>query len=242
MARLPRLLLAGYPLHILQRGHNRQAVFLNDADRKHYLGWLRDAAREYRVAVHAYVLMDTHAHLLVTPETADGLGRMMQSLGRRYTQYFNQCYARSGTLWEGRYKSSLLDPDAYVLPCARYIELNPVRCGWVGRPEDYPWSSYRQHAGLATEAWLTDPTQYWALGNTPFERQSAWRAWVAEGAAAQESRQLTDSVLKGWALGTPVFLAALEKLSNRRASPLPKGRPAAQTEADKKSADLASEP
>lgn len=225
MARLPRLLLAGYPLHVMVRGNNRQAVFGHDDDRQQYLSWLRDAAREYEVAVHAYVLMDNHVHLLVTPTTVAGLSRMMQSMGRRYTQYFNQQYLRTGTLWEGRFKSCLIEADNYLLACARYIELNPVRAGLVMQPEDYLWSSYAHHAGLVVQSWLTDHPLYWGLGNTPFERQSAWRNLLAEGMADKEVQMLTAGVQKGWALGQETFLIQLAEQGARRPSALPKGRP-----------------
>lgn len=225
MARLPRLLLAGYPLHIMVRGNNRQTVFLVDTDRQQYLDWLRDAAKQYQVAIHAYVLMPNHVHLLVTAEQVEGLSRMMQSVGRRYTQYFNQKVQRTGTLWEGRFKSCLIDAEHYLMRCTRYIELNPLRAGLTTNLEDYPWSSYRHHIGLTKQTWLTDHPLYWSLGNTPFERESTWRALLAEGLPEADAQQITASVLSGWALGQEKFLRDLTVRGTRRPSPLAKGRP-----------------
>jgi putative transposase len=146
MARKPRIALAGYAQHVVQRGNNRQATFFAEADYRYYLDCLAEASAKYDCALHAYVLMTNHVHLLVTPNQTDGIARMMQSVGRRYVQYVNYCNKRSGTLWEGRYKASLVQSERYLLVCSRYIELNPVRAGMVTRPEAYRWSSYRANA------------------------------------------------------------------------------------------------
>lgn len=131
MARLPRLTLPGYPHHVLQRGNNRQAIFISPPDHQTYLDLLTESARTFKVEVHAYVLMSNHFHLLVTPSTAEGLPLMMQAVGRRYVRYFNDLHGRSGTLWEGRYRSTVMEADPYLLACMAYLDLNPVRAGVV---------------------------------------------------------------------------------------------------------------
>ncbi|MEY3381908.1 MAG: hypothetical protein RL468_2506, partial [Pseudomonadota bacterium] len=140
MARLARLTVADFPHHVIQRGNNRQPIFLDDADRRFMLDLLLEKASVLGVAIHAYVLMDNHFHLLATPRDSDGLPKMMQGVGRQYVRYFNKRYRRSGTLWEGRYRSNLIDSEAYLLTCMAYIELNPVRAGMVERAQDFPWS------------------------------------------------------------------------------------------------------
>ena len=146
MPRRPRVHLDNIPLHIVQRGHNRGACFFDDEDRHAYLGWLRDASQREHCKLHAYVLMTNHIHLLLTPEQATSVPHLIISVGRRYVQYINHTYGRTGILWDSRYKSSLVQADTYLLLCQRYIELNPVRAGMVSDPGDYPWSSYRANA------------------------------------------------------------------------------------------------
>jgi putative transposase len=146
MARLPRFVLPGHPQHVIVRGNNRDPIFNADEDYRFYLDKLQDAAKKHSCDIHAYVLMTNHVHLLVSPHTEDGISKMIQMLGRYYVQYFNSTYRRSGTLWEGRYKASLIDSDTYALTCYRYIELNPVRANMVAHPAEYPWSSYRGNA------------------------------------------------------------------------------------------------
>ena len=152
MARLPRLVLAGQAHHVIQRGNNRQAIVLNDADRLQYLVQLRECAATYKVAIHAYVLMDNHVHLLATPATDQGISQMMQALGRRYVAWFNHKYGRSGTLWEGRFRAGLIDSEHHLMACMRYIELNPVRAGLCLHPADYLWSSCAHHLGRRSDA------------------------------------------------------------------------------------------
>ena len=178
MSRLPRLTLPGYPHHIVQRGNNRQAIFGDEADYQRLLDELKAQAAAHQVAVHAYVLMTNHLHLLVTPETADGVPLMMQGLGRAYVRYFNRRHDRSGTLWEGRYRSTVIEAERYLLACMTYIELNPVRAGMVAAPADYPWSSYAHHAGLRADPLLKPHPLYWAMGNTPFAREHAYAQLV----------------------------------------------------------------
>ncbi|GAA5525253.1 hypothetical protein Maes01_01818 [Microbulbifer aestuariivivens] len=146
MARLPRIAPVGVPQHVIQRGNNRQVCFGCEDDFIAYAGWLRDYAEEYAVEVHAWVFMTNHVHLLVTPLEERAVSKMMQALGRMYVRYFNGAYQRSGTLWEGRYRSCLVQSEDYLLHCYRYIELNPVRAGMVKDPGKYCWSSYGANA------------------------------------------------------------------------------------------------
>ena len=227
MARLPRLTLPGHLHHVLQRGNNRQPIFVDREDYETMLGLLTEAALQHEVAVHAYVLMPNHFHLLATPATALGLPQTMQAVGRRYVQYFNRRHGRTGTLWEGRYRCAVLQPERYLLPCMVYFDLNPVRAGDAGRAADYPWSSHGHWLGLRSERLLTPHALYWALGNTPFAREAAYAALVEAGIAAQEEAALTSSVLSGWALGDTRFVQALQVQTPRRVSPRSAGRPPA---------------
>jgi putative transposase len=227
MARLPRLTLPGHPHHIIQRGNNRQAIFATAADRQMMLDLLDENARKFGVAVHAYVLMDNHFHLLVTPQTLDGLPQMMQAVGRRYVRYFNDSQQRSGTLWEGRYKSTLIQTERFLLACMAYIDLNPVRAGMVAQARDYPWSSHAHYIGLRIDKLLTPHPLVWALGNTPFAREAAYAELVQAGISAGQQQALTDSALRGWALGEPDFVKNLQKMTARRVSKSTAGRPLA---------------
>ncbi len=146
MPRKVRVYLAGMPCHVIQRGNNRQVCFYADEDYLFYKECLLDACKRYHVVTHAYVLMTNHVHLLMTPEDADGISAVMQSVGRRYVQYINKMYCRSGTLWEGRYKASIVSAEDYLLACYRYIEMNPVVASMVEHPGDYRWSSYRANS------------------------------------------------------------------------------------------------
>ncbi len=225
MARLPRLSMAGYAHHLIQRGNNRQAIFASDADRRTMLDLLTEHAKQWNVAVHAYVLMDNHFHLLATPSTDDGLAKMMQAVGRRYVRYFNDRQKRTGTLWEGRFKSSLIQSERYLLACMAYIDLNPVRAAVVAKPGDYLWSSYANHVGERQEPWLTPHPLYWELGNTPFAREMAYANLVQSGIASVQQTALTDATLRGWALGEPAFVADLQKRTPRRVIKTTAGRP-----------------
>jgi len=226
MARLPRLTLPGYPHHIIQRGNNRQAVFSSAADHQMLLRLLDESARKFGVALHAYVLMDNHFHLLATPSTADGLPQMMQAAGRRYVRYFNDSQGRSGTLWEGRYRATVIEAERYLLPCMAYIDLNPVRAGLVAEARDYPWSSHGHYAGLRVDSLLTPHPLVWALGNTPFAREAAYASLVRAGITLEQQELLTRSALSGWALGGDEFLAELQKRTERRVTKNHAGRPA----------------
>jgi putative transposase len=200
MARLARVEAAGYPHHIIQRGNNRQAVFADAADHERYLALLQEIATAESVSVHAYVLMTNHVHLLVTPETRGGVSRLMQALGRRYVRWFNDRHGRTGTLWEGRFRSTVIDADRYFLACMRYIELNPVRAGISATPDEYRWSSSAHHVGKRLDPVISDHNVFWALGNTPFERQSAYRLLVEEPVSSEVLDEIRRATNRGWAL------------------------------------------
>lgn len=225
MARLPRLTLPGYPHHVIQRGNNRQPIFADAQDYEAMLAMLADSARMHGVAIHAYVLMGNHFHLLATPASAESLPRMMQAVGRGYVRYFNQRHGRSGTLWEGRYRSTLIQSERYLMACMVYMDLNPVRAGLAERPTDWPWSSHAHYLGLCNDRVVTPHALYWALGNTPFAREAAYGELVQAGVAAEHQAQLTDATLRGWALGGPEFIEGLQKKIERRVSRSRAGRP-----------------
>jgi putative transposase len=225
MARLPRLTLPGYPHHIVQRGNNRQAIFESNGDRLFLLDLLAENALKFGVAVHAYVLMGNHFHLLATPKTEDGLPKMMQAVGRRYVRLFNDSRGRSGTLWEGRYKSTVIQTDRYLLACMAYIDLNPVRAGIATSAQEHLWSSYGHYAGLRVDPLITPHSLIWQLGNTPFAREAAYVELVRQGITDQEKAALTQSVLRGWALGEPNFVTELQVKTIRRVSKAAVGRP-----------------
>ena len=225
MARLPRLTLPGYAHHVIQRGNNRQPIFVDDEDfAMLYALWVEHAP-QWQVAVHAFVLMGNHFHLLVTPSSDTGLPQMMQAVGRRYVQYYNRRHARSGTLWEGRYRSTVLQADRYVLPCMVYMDLNPVRAGLVSRPGDYHWSSHAHWMGVRNDRLLTAPAQFWNLGNTPFAREAAYADLVHADVGSQIQAALTASTLSGWALGDSGFIEQLQKQTDRRVVQGQAGRP-----------------
>ena len=227
MARLPRLTLPDYPHHVIQRGNNRQATFVRVADYQRLLDLLDENDRLFEVAIHDYVLMSNHFHLLATPQTAEGLPLMMQALGRRYVRYFNDAQGRTGTLWEGRYKSTLIQTDRYLLACMAYIDLNPVRAGMVSQAADYPWSSHGHYIGRGTDKLVTPHALTWTLGNTPFAREAAYAELVQSGINPVQQLALTAATLRGWAFGEPDFVADLQKRTQRRVSKGQAGRPAA---------------
>lgn len=233
MARLPRLVIPHQPHHIVQFGVDKQIIFREPDDYSTFLNWLREAARQYKVAIHAYVLMPNHLHLLGTPTDEDGLARMMQWVGRHYVPYFNRKYGRSGTLWASRFKAVAIEAARYLLLCSNYIESNPARSGIVVDSADYVWSSYAHHIGAKQDAMITDHAVYWSLGNTPFDRDAAYRRMVEQGLSQKELAELRDTVNKGWVLGSDSFKKMLETELNRRVQPAKRGRPR------KKSSDVA---
>lgn len=225
MARLARVSVPGYPYHVIQRGNNRQRIFTSDGDRETMRDLLGENARRFDVAVHAYVLMDNHFHLLLTPNASDGLPKMMQAVGRKYVRYFNDAHKRSGTLWEGRYRSALVQTERYLLACMVYLDLNPVRAGIVARPQDHPWSSYAHYVGLRNDRLVTPHALYWGLGNTPFERESRYRELVHGGVTERQRAVLGQAVTNGWVVGDSDFVAGLQRNVARRLTRASPGRP-----------------
>ncbi|CAG0990183.1 hypothetical protein MTYP_02241 [Methylophilaceae bacterium] len=225
MARKPRLNIVGNPQHVIQRGNNRQATFFAEEDYRFYLDCLTEAAQKYAGDIHAYVLMTNHVHLLVTPDQPESIARLMQSVGRRYVQYINYTYNRSGTLWEGRYKASLIQSEQYLLTCMRYIELNPVRAGIVKHPQDYPWTSYRTNALGAADQLITRHPEYHALGITPEQKQQAYQALFRTHLAPETLHEVRTALNSELVTGTDRFKAEIELALGRRLQPKPRGRP-----------------
>jgi len=221
VARLPRYVLPGQPQHVIQRGNNRCAMFAAAVDYRVFLNCLTTACTAHSCHVHAYVLMTNHVHVLMTPETPAGIGRVMQSVGRRYVRYFNDTYRRSGTLWEGRYRATLIDSEAYLFTCYRYIELNPVRAGLVAGPADYPWSSYGANALGRRDTLVRPHARYSALGTGADSRRSAYRALFLDAIGEATLRRIRESTHTGWALGDDRFRREITKRLNRRAYPAP---------------------
>lgn len=225
MARLARLVAAGLVHLLIQRGNNGQAVFTDRPDRESYLHLLREAAAASRVAIHAYALTDNEAILLATPADAVGLSRMMQSLGRRYGARFNRRHGRSGTLWEGRFRATVIEAERYLPAAICFVELAPLRAGLAREASDHPWSSAGHHLGLASDPLVTDHALYWALGNTPFEREAAHGQLLQRALTAEQTGAIADATMKGWALGSESFKASLEASNQRRVRPGLRGRP-----------------
>lgn len=225
MARQARWSVPGHPHHVLVRGNNRQPIFVDDDDRHRLLAQLNESLRELAVTLHAYVLMPNHLHLLVTPPADGALGRVMQSLGRRYVASFNHRHRRSGTLWEGRYRAHLIGPDA-VLRCMRFIELNPARNGLAPSLHETEWSSLAHHLGVLRDPLVVDPPAYWQLGNTPFEREAAYKASLEQGISTAEADEIRAHLVSGRPLGTALYLSELEHLAQRSLARRPRGRPA----------------
>ena len=214
MPRIARVFVADQPVHAMQRGHNRMDVFKDKFDYEFYLEALFDAIEVEKIDLHAYVLMTNHVHLLLSAPSKDTLSRLFQSVGRRYVQHFNKRYGRTGTLWEGRFRSCLVDSERYLLEVYRYIELNPVRAGIVDHPQTYHYSSYRHHSGAQPNSHIKDHPLFWSLGNTPFERQASYKALVDEGLSPHQTARITDHTMRG----IPISGSSTNPLRN-------KGRP-----------------
>ena len=225
MPRRPRIALPHVPVHIIQRGNNRSACFFADEDYLVYLYWLRDYAKLTGCRIHAYVLMTNHVHLLLTARESQGPGALMKALGQRYVQYVNRTYQRSGTLWEGRFRSCLAQDEGYLLGCMRYIELNPVRAGMVAHPAEYRWSSYRANAQGEASALLSGHPVYLGLGPDAAQREAAYR----ELFRYQLDPGLVDSIRRAtngnYALGDARFAEQISKALGRRVVPGQAGRP-----------------
>ncbi len=223
MARHPRFALPGHTQHVIQRGNNRDITFVVDEDFQFYRDRLAEACQRFGCQLHAYVLMTNHAHLLMTPSTAAGISQVMQSLGRVYVQYFNYRYQRTGTLWEGRFKATLIDTDRYLMTCHRYIELNPVRAGMVLRPEEYRWSSFRCNALGYDDELVTEHALYRDLGADADARCYAYRALFTEALPPDAVDAIRESTNKAWVLGNDRFRERIEALSARQAGPRSRG-------------------
>lgn len=225
MARKPRVSLAGVAEHVIQRGNNRQAIFANRDDMKAYIAWLKQYSQKYGVAIHAWVLMTNHVHILCTPASSTAISQMMQSLGRMYVMYFNREYKRSGTLWEGRYRSCLVQSEQYLLKLYRYIEFNPVRAGMVQEPSNYAWSSYRCNALGRHSDLLTAHTTYLALHQEVNNRLAAYRALFTHHVEAKLIDDIRQATNKGLALGSEQFKTKVEALTGRSVIAGKRGRP-----------------
>lgn len=211
MPRKPRFYLPGIPVHVVQRGNNRQAIFNDKSDYLAYLNWLKDGAERYGCALHAYVLMTNHVHLLVTPQEKASISLMMQFIGRHYVPYFNYVYKRSGTLWEGRHKGSLVQDDQYLLVCMRYIELNPVRAKMVKLPGDYPWSSYLSNAFNKSNELITAHESYLRLGDTENNRLLSYRELFNRCIENEAIEEIRTACQTGTPLGNDHFCNRIEE-------------------------------
>lgn len=228
MARLRRVELTDWPYMVVLRAQEGQTLVRDDEDRQRLLDILRDASREYGLAIHAYSLLDDHLHLLATPQQANALSLSMQALGRRYVAGFNRRHQRQGGLWAGRYRATIIDPTRYLFSCMVFIELHAQRTHTAHRAEDYLWSSIAHHLGRRTDPLIMDHVLFWALGNTPFERQAGWRRRLDDGLSLTVIRQLAEATHKGWALAEDATLQRLQDQADRPLQPRPRGRPRKQ--------------
>ncbi len=225
MPRRARILLPGVSLHLIQRGNNRSACFYADEDYLFYLDVLMEQAKKHGCAIHAWCLMTNHVHLLATPESPDSAGLMMKGLGQRYVQYVNRAYRRSGTLWEGRFRSCLMQEEAYLLACYRYIEMNPIRAGMVEHPAEYRWSSYRANAQGESSVLRCPHPLYQALGRDEMLRTEAYRELFRYQLDAGLVDQIRAATNGNYALGSPKFSAEVEAALGRRVTRGKPGRP-----------------
>jgi putative transposase len=229
MPRKPRLQAAGLPVHIIQRGNNRQPCFFAEDDYRFFLDHLAKLAKRFHCSLHAYVLMTNHFHLLLSSDLPNGPSLLMKFLGQRYVQYVNRTYKRSGSLWEGRFRSSLVQTERYVLGCYRYIEMNPVRAHMVKHPIDYPWSSYAANATGKKVEPLTPHGEYLALGSDDAKRLTAYRGLFATDLDAELMREIRTSTHGGYAIGDSRFRKEVETALKQRATPRGPGRPGEST-------------
>lgn len=216
MARMPRIVVPGQALHVVQRGNNRQPVFYCANDYLYYLETLQQAAASHGCAIHAYVLMGNHVHLLMTPDRTEGPSRMMQDIGRRYVRYINDCHNRTGTLWEGRFKSALIDSERYLLICARYIELNPVRARIVKHPGEYRWSSYHSNALGQFDKMVVPHLLYLRLGSDPATRRSVYREFFTGYIDELEWSSIRKGTQTGEVIGDDRFQESIRAMIERR--------------------------
>lgn len=227
MGRPPRLLLPGFPHHVVQRGHNRNAVFIEASDYEYYLANLGEWKQKYAVEVHAWCLMSNHVHLVLTPrERGTAISDLMRRLSARQCRYVNRIERRLGTLWCGRFRSSVIDTDGYLLACLRYVELNPVRAGMVRHPADYPWSSYHERMGLSP-AMLLDADPVTALLGEGIEpRRRAYAQYLGRAADTAEAELIRSSVYRNQLTGSGSFVSEIEQRTGLRIENRGRGRPA----------------
>ena len=225
MPRRARVILPGTPLHLIQRGNNRCACFFDDQDYQFYLEWLGEYAKQTGCSVHAYVLMTNHVHLLVSGRTSRSVGDLMKRLGQRYVQYVNRTYRRSGTLWEGRFRSCLTREESYVLACYRYIELNPVRAGIVAHPGEYRWSSYDVNAQQGASSFLVSHETYERLGGSEEDRRAAYRELFRSDLEPEMVDKIRKATNGNYALGSERFAEEVALMLARRVPPGRSGRP-----------------
>lgn len=225
MPRPPRYPVTGIPLYVSQRGNNSEPTFFQNEDYDHYLSCMSDAANVHKCDIHAYVLLPNHTHLLVTPHHPGGVAKLMQSIGRCYVHYINDTYNRSGTLWGGRYKACLLDPDRYPLICYRYIESLPRHAKLVANLKDYPWSSYHRNALGKKDRTITDHPLYLNLGKTSQSRRAAYRNLVKTELDDQTMAEIEQTLHQCRVLGSNRFIDEIESTLERRVRPRKRGRP-----------------
>lgn len=223
MARLPRFVIPDQPQHVIVRGNNRTETFCAEADYTFYLDKLKLACGKHGCSLHAYVLMTNHVHLLITPHGEQSLGKTLQMLGRYYVQYFNYCYWRTGTLWEGRYKATLIDSEAYLLTCMRYIELNPVQADMAADPSGYPWSSYHCNALGQTNDLVVPHPEFQRLGESDETRQSAYRDLFKHLLSENCITEIREATNKAWVLGNERFKRRVQEQLGRRVEPKARG-------------------
>lgn len=228
MARLPRIVLPGHPHVVIHRGHSGQAVLLDDADRALYLTGLSESTTSTGAALHGYALLSAEIRLLVTPNTSAGLADLMQAIGRRYVPAFNKKYGRTGSPWEGRFRSTVIEAERYFLACLRYVEAwgADLDLGASRSTRPVPGSSAAHHLGLSVDPRVADHPAFWALGNTPFEREAAYRRWIDQPLAEAEAAVISQAARNGWVLGSPAFCAFVAQQTGRRSQPARRGRPA----------------
>lgn len=225
MPRKPRFYLPGVPAHVVQRGNARQPVFFEDNDYRAYKRWLHEACERHDCDLHAYVLMTNHVHLLLTPARRDSISRLFQYLGRLYVAYINREYGRSGTLWEGRHKGSIVSTADYFLSCSRYVELNPVRAGMVSSPNQHPWSSYGANALGKGDGLVTPHESYLELGQTAASRQHAYRELFRQSLEPEQVHYIRAAVQTGTPLGNDRFREQIENQLKRKVGHARRGRP-----------------
>jgi REP-associated tyrosine transposase len=225
MPRRPRIIVPNIPLHIIQRGNNRQSCFFAEEDYLFYLDWLKEYAKSAGCSVHAYVLMTNHVHIFLTPKQSDSAGKLMKRLGQRYVQYINRTYKRSGTLWEGRFRSSIVQPQEYLFSCQRYIEMNPVRAEMVKHPGKYRWSSYQANGQGKRSDLISPHSLYQSLGETETARQAAYRELFRYELDSEEIDKIRKAVNGNFALGNKQFEEEISQMLGRRVSRGKAGRP-----------------